>query len=786
VTAPADLVAGWRTQARRLWQEGRLIIAPVRHHSPACARAVTRLIRERRPAQVLIEGPADATPLIPLLLNPATRPPVAVYTIAEDSGGPRRAAYYPLCDYSPELAALREGARVGARLAFIDLDSAAYARLMPPAGGEDDEHRSRMAEAHFRISRTLAALCARLGARDHHEAWDRLFEARPDAEPRSFLADVAAYGLLARGDLTGEDLAAQATLIREQVMARAIRDALGTGEVVVVCGALHAQALLELAEGDAPLAPPQPAGGGAVYLIAYGFERLEALNGYAAGMRAPAWHQRLWDDPDGGRVAATLLTGLATELRDAGIAPLSLPDVTAALTQAHGLAALRGHGAPLREDVMDAIRSAFCKGETSAEGAAILAAARRLFTGDAIGAVPAGAGQPPLLADVRRRAAALRLDLTVSTGRELTLDIHRKPRHRARSRFLHALAFLGVPGAVMTRGPDLVAGRDLDLLMEHWTFGWTPQFDAVLIERAVLGTALEPVCLARLDQQLTELGCDGQGETARRAVALLAAAGRMGLADRLPHLLAAVEGRISADQDLASLTRALHDLSLLLRVRVPLGMIGTPEVTALAGHAWRRLCFLLPGHAGARDEAAWAVLACLGDLQEFQFGGGAGETMPVDLLLDAVEALAEAPSVAPLLAGAAAGLLHRGGRLGEEKLARRIAGLLQGAGGADQTDILCGLAATARQVLWSCPAVLSAANALVAQWDEETFLERLPDLRLAYAGLSPLERGGLARLLAAENGVALDLPSAGGGLAGLDGELAAALAADGLDGWEAP
>ena len=56
-----------------------ILICPVRHHSPAAALQVARLIRERRPRAVLVEGPADGTDLIPLLLDGETAPPVALY-----------------------------------------------------------------------------------------------------------------------------------------------------------------------------------------------------------------------------------------------------------------------------------------------------------------------------------------------------------------------------------------------------------------------------------------------------------------------------------------------------------------------------------------------------------------------------------------------------------------------------------------------------------------------------------------------------------------------------------
>ena len=116
------------------------IYFPIRHHSPACAWHLASLIRKVRPSAILVEGPASFTPLIPTILDADTRPPIAVYTHfidvdrrlskTEDGeldlGPARFAAYYPFCDYSPELIALRCGREVGARLEFIDLENLSY------------------------------------------------------------------------------------------------------------------------------------------------------------------------------------------------------------------------------------------------------------------------------------------------------------------------------------------------------------------------------------------------------------------------------------------------------------------------------------------------------------------------------------------------------------------------------------------------------------------------------------------------------------------------------------
>lgn len=96
-------------------------LLPVRHHSPACAWQVQRVIEEWQPRAVLIEGPDTACPLIPAMVDPATRAPFAVYYSYDDTAGAvsedkeKYRCYYPFLDYSPELAALRTGSAQGRR-----------------------------------------------------------------------------------------------------------------------------------------------------------------------------------------------------------------------------------------------------------------------------------------------------------------------------------------------------------------------------------------------------------------------------------------------------------------------------------------------------------------------------------------------------------------------------------------------------------------------------------------------------------------------------------------------
>ena len=93
---------------------------PVRHHSPACAWHLERIIQRYAPDCILVEGPENANDLIPVLVHPDTKTPIALFYAYRDEAGllsqeegkepASYRCYYPFLDHSPELAALRSGA----------------------------------------------------------------------------------------------------------------------------------------------------------------------------------------------------------------------------------------------------------------------------------------------------------------------------------------------------------------------------------------------------------------------------------------------------------------------------------------------------------------------------------------------------------------------------------------------------------------------------------------------------------------------------------------------------
>src|SRR6185437_5768617 len=134
---------------------GRVHLFPVRHHSPRSSAVLSAFLGEVRPRLVLIEGPDDATSLLQVLVDPETRPPVAILGYRTD--GRPGSSLWPFAAYSPEYVAAKWGAENGAEVALIDVPIARVLaghvkELRDDEGegeGEDgDEHEDEDAHAH--------------------------------------------------------------------------------------------------------------------------------------------------------------------------------------------------------------------------------------------------------------------------------------------------------------------------------------------------------------------------------------------------------------------------------------------------------------------------------------------------------------------------------------------------------------------------------------------------------------------------------------------------------------
>ena len=762
-----------RALAARLMSR-ELIVFPVRHHSPACSWYLQRLFAEVRPSAVLVEGPQSFTPLIPQLVHPDARMPLAIYTFAvfktqADEIPPRHAAYYPFCDHSPELVALRAAHALGIPARFIDLDFSQQCQLQTT--WTDEEAHSLLQESHFRRSRYLEALAGQLGCRNHEEMWEHLFEAPVGTRSLTeHLENMTAYCHLPRTEYTDAELRADGTLQRETQMCAHIREALAKradsdGPVIAIVGGFHAVAIPDrLAAAQAVSETPEkadaPAGAElseeSAAVIRYSFERLDQLNGYAAGMRSPAWYQQNWEQlqkyksHDSLRarqeVALSFLFDIAVELRERHGLPLPMPALAAAYQQVLQLRALRERHAPVGDDVLDAILSCFVKGEVDADGSLILAVAHRAFQGKTLGAVPPGGPRSPLVKDFEYRARRQRLRIDDSQPRRSTLDIYRRQEHRVTSRLFHGLTYLGVPFATRMAGPDFVQGTGLDRMQEHWQYTYSPAVEAALIEASLYGATVPRAVAGCFLERLERFDSSSQGRDARAAAAWLVQACVLGLHEHLHRVIRSLATAIAADARFESVADAAASLGLLWESREPLEAREVPELKSLLRTAYERAIYLgrdLRGSTGDGQE----LLSSLTRTRELLVSE-AGRELDASLYWSLIVDLQKKHDL-PVIRGAACGLLYGAGWLSESDLGVALAGHLNGMLQPDAAvSFLRGLLHSAREVAWQRPELLTVLDGLLREWHEPEFTAILPELRLAFAAMTPKETDRIAQSVA--------------------------------------
>lgn len=756
----------------------RVVFVPVRHHSPACAWTVQQLARSVRPAAILIEGPSDFNERIDELFLPHTLP-IAIYSYIRQPDGARRGAFYPFCAYSPEWSALQSAREIGAQVRFIDLPWATLATDRTPA--------HRYADAELRASPYIPTLCQKLGVENFDALWDTLVEIDPDLSPAQLLERVhhLCYQIRAcGGHVAAEDLR------REAFMAAEIRRALAetNGRLLVITGGFHSYALfarlrrlpppeaeqpeIEAAPPELDAPPTEPIERG-IALTPYSYQQLDNLSGYEAGMPSPGFYHQVWIERGGsghverGDVYRKLLATTVTDLRKAGQIA-STADLIAVETCAQALAALRGHAEVWRLDLIDAITGALIKDEL-ADGIRhpFLDALLKLFRGNQRGVLAEGTTLPPLVHDIRAllhdnslepetRERALRLDLAIAKERE-------------RSRVLHQLRVLEIPGFTRRGGSDLVGRGDLTTIWEQWSIAWMPVFDAGCIEAAIYGATLAEAASARLAELSARIE-----RSAEQAALLLLDACLMGLEQQISALLARLVALIREDSDFFGVAAALGHLLYLYRYDHLLGAAGRGDIGGLLTETFTRSLWLLEtlGQTQGRDQELLRSIRAL--VQTFEACGPA-LGLDRDTLVEVLRRASGDDGQSPLVRGATMGALWA---LRAADLAQVRADLHACAAPERLGDFLTGLFGLARETAQRHPDLVLSIDELLMSYDDEAYLQALPALRLAFTFFTPREKHYLARtLLEAHNQTETNV------LADLEVDTATATRALALESW---
>ncbi|HET8915019.1 MAG TPA: DUF5682 family protein, partial [Propionibacteriaceae bacterium] len=520
----------------------------IRHHGPGSARSLIAALADYQPDAVLIEGPADADPLLRWVLADGMTPPLALLGYAPDH--PQTAAFWPYAVFSPEWQAMVYALQRGIDVGFCDLPAAAmlarWPRLHPAdddLGESDDAPLVALSGPPVEQQDPLALLAAAAGYDDPERWWDDLVESRLDSSsPFPLITDAMAELRMIMDQ--GRDAEREAR--REAYMRQKIREALKRGRerVAVICGAWHAPVLrwpLPPAAADVRTLRGAPRRKITLTWVPWTHQRLASATGYGAGVASPGWYHHLWIAPD--RPIVRWLAKVAQALRVRNL-PVSSAHVIEAVRLAETLASLRGRPLAGLAEVTEATRAVLCDGDELG----VRYVTDHLVVGQALGSVNQAVPTVPLEADLARSCRTLRV------RREAQLRFHdldlRRPIDQARSQLFHRMQLLGLRWIV----PAESSGQSQGTFRETWESRWEPEYSVAIVEASVWGTTVESAATARVEKILEE----------GSLVELTEAVERCLLADlprALNRLLATLADKAALDTDVVHLMDALPALA---------------------------------------------------------------------------------------------------------------------------------------------------------------------------------------------------------------------------------
>lgn len=704
----------------------------IRHHGPGCARALREALERLEPDIVLVEGPPDAHGVLPLLTNPAMKPPVALLIYAP--AAPAHAVYYPFTSFSPEWQAMRYALTRAIPARFIDLPQSvrlaqeinAAAATTAPASPEVKGVPERLPAADA-VAETLpdapatgaptvrddplALLAEAAGYADHELWWERQIEQRQNANDL-FEGILEAMTAL-RADLTPKD---EEEALREAHMRQSIRAAEkeGFNRIAVVCGAWHTPALAQRdhAKGDASLLNKLPRAKVEATWIPWTNSRLAWRSGYGAGVSSPGWYEHLWTATD--RTGVRWMSRAAHLLRRQGM-DVSSASVIEAVRLSEALAALRDLPMPGLTEMHEATLTVLCNGDE----APMTLIRDKLEIGEHMGEVPPETPAVPLQRDLEARQRRLRLPASADF-KDYDLDL-RNENDRERSKLLHALRLLGIEW-----GESRQAWNKLGTFHEYWRVQWQPEFAVGVIEANIWGNTIESAATAAVRSTVAK------ADHLAELTDLLDRAILADLQDAVDDLLVHIQARAAVSADVRRLMDALPPLARVARYGDVRGT-RVEQVLPVIENLFARIVVGLPSAcASLDDDAANEMVASIEHAQQAMDMLQRDDLRPA--WQSALRAVMERGGVHGLVRGRCCRLLLEQRVVDEEEL-RRLAGLtLSPATPAPEAAAwVAGVLRGGAQMMLVQDGLWQALDSWLVALDGDIFVALLPLLRRAFA-----------------------------------------------------
>lgn len=711
----------------------------VRHLSPGAAWQLRDYLDTHRPEAVLVEGPADFTPLIPGIVAAGVVPPIALLAYTTDL--PVRTIVYPFAVYSPEYQALKWALENGVEARFIDLPSGCMIALQESAVGADDTSADAAEDAPpGRRVGVHEALAREAGMPDYETYWEQVFEHNCESDGYRRAARALGEGLRAlEGEHAG--LAFAENLARESHMRREIARCthelgIEAERAVVVVGAFHASAVESV---DDPLSDEQlatlPTRASNLTLMPCTYFRLSSQSGYGAGNRAPAYFELVWEhlvrDGKLDELAADYLSRAVRLQRESGAAS-STAEVIEGVRLARALASLRSAAQPTLRDLRDAATTLLGHGRL----ALVADSLARIDVGERVGQLPDGARQTSIQTDFAAQLTRLRLERFRAPVQDtLKLDLRENRRVQSeeaafldlhRSFFLHRLAMLGIGFGTLGR-----AAGDAEWI-ERWDLQWKPEREVELVEAVFLGDTVEQASGVRFAGRLD--ACT----TIEEAAALIRTACLCGLPAMMDRARLALQSMATDSSDFCALGAAVARLGGTLRY----GDVRKLELVPLRPlllDLYRQGCIRHEGACAVDEEGGRQVAAAMAELHAT--GDEHHELLDERPWLASLAEVAGRDDLNAFLSGFSAALLLERDALDESLLATQLALRLSPGMPADLgAGWFEGLARRNRYGLLSRLGVWSHLAGYVHDLPDEEFPRALVFLRRAIGGFSASEK----------------------------------------------
>ncbi len=568
----------------------------IRHHGPGSAKSLLKSLRDVQPDILLVEGPADATEMLPWLAHQDMQPPVALLVYRPDN--PKRAGFFPFAIFSPEWQGIQYALRQNIPVRFMDLPQGYFlvteTKLAMPDGS---------------VMETLAHAA---GYKHYEQYWNALVEQRQDddelftgvLEMMVALRDEAAKNSEAHQpqlnpeELEGERLAEA----REAYMRQSIREAQQEGfkKIAVICGAWHSPALqVEKynASIDTKLIESLPTTEVEAAWVPWSYSRLASWQGYGAGIQSPGWYHHLWETNNSDRGSIGWLTGVSQLLRDEGF-DTSSAHIIETVRLAESLAAIRGLVAPGLAELSEATQTVMCFGDA----VPLQLIQKKLIVGERFGSTPPDSPVVPLQRDLLAEQRRLKLRPELAKG-TLTLDL-RNEIHLEQSHLLHRLKLLNISwGQVLP-----VRGKG-GTYREVWNMQWLPEYTLRVIEANVWGNTVTDAAQSYARELAT--GAKNLATLTQLLDAVILA----DLTDVLPDVMRRIEDEAAQGRDILHMIDALQPLVRVLRY----GSVRQTDKTMLqqvVDGLITRICVVLPMTcASMNNEAAGDMLERVNAMQ---------------------------------------------------------------------------------------------------------------------------------------------------------------------------